>query len=128
MWLMRVFAASMLLVGFMHAILGMAVDEQLGAVVALSAASDPVLDSQNRFFGTLFMGYGAFLLLSLQDLQRYAAVFRIVAAFIALGGVARILSIALVGLPTPPVLALVAVEVALVPLLVWWHARLLVNR
>jgi Domain of unknown function (DUF4345) len=125
---LRVLAAVPLLVGLLHMTLGVAADLQLGAALAPELLRDPVLDSQDRFQGAVFMGYGALLYLCLTDLRSYAAVFRIVSASIALGGVARLLSIALHGLPPPPVLGLIGVEVVLVPLLLTWHSRVLGSR
>jgi hypothetical protein len=121
---MRVLAAVPLLIGLAHVVFGVAMDAQLGAL-APGAASDPVLDSQNRFFGGTFAGYGVLLYLGLTDLKRYAVVFRIAGCGIAFGGVARLVSIALRGLPPLPVLGLIVVELVVVPLLLGWHARIL---
>jgi hypothetical protein len=123
--LMRVLAAAPLLVGLLHVSFGVAVNLQLGALLEPAALRDPVLDSQDRFQGVVFMGYGVLFYLGLADLKRNASVFRIAGAFIALGGVARLLSIPLRGLPPAPVLVLVGVEVVLVPLILWWHSRVL---
>jgi hypothetical protein len=125
---MRVLGAVPLLVGLSHIVFGITADGQLGAVLTPDVVSDPVLDSQDRFYGAAFMGYGALLYLCLTDLKRYAGVFRLMCAFIVLGGVARLLSIMLRGLPPPPVLGLVGVELVLVPLIVGWHSRVLARR
>jgi hypothetical protein len=123
--LMRVLAAVPLLAGLLHVSFGVAANLQLGALLEPAVLRDPVLDSQDRFQGVVFMGYGVLFYLGLADLKRNAAVFRIAGAFIALGGVARLLSIALRGLPPAPVLVLVGMEVLLMPLILWWHARVL---
>lgn len=122
---MYLLAAVPVLVGVAHVVLGPASDVQLGARLPPAVLADAVLDSQNRFYGMTFVGYGALVLLSLRDLDRYANVFRVVLAFIALGGVARLISVAQRGLPPPPVLALIGVEMLGVPLVLWWHARVL---
>jgi hypothetical protein len=122
---MRVLAAVPLLVGLLHVSFGVAANLQLGALLEPAVLRDPVLDSQDRFQGAVFMGYGVLFYLGLADLKRNASVFRVAGAFIALGGVARLLSIALRGLPPAPVLVLVGVEVVLMPLILWWHSRVL---
>jgi hypothetical protein len=122
---MYLLAAVPVLVGVAHVVLGPASDVSLGAQLPPAALADAVLDSQNRFYGMTFVGYGVLVLLSLRDLNRYADVFRVVLVFIALGGVARLISIAQRGLPPPTVLALTGVELIGVPLVLWWHARVL---
>jgi hypothetical protein len=122
---MYLLAAVPVLVGVTHVVLGPASDVQLGARLPPAVLADAVLDSQNRFYGMAFVGYGALVLLSLQDLDRYANVFRIVLGFIALGGVARLISVVQLGLPPLPVIALIGVELLGVPLILWWHARVL---
>jgi hypothetical protein len=122
---MRVVSAAPLLIGAFHVVHGPAADAALGAIVTPELLADPALDSQARFYGAAFMGYGATLYVSLTDLARYAAVFRIVGGFLVLGGLARLLSVALSGVPGPPILALIGVELGLVPLVLWWHSRVL---
>ena len=69
---MYVLAAVPVLVGVTHVVLGPASDVQLGAQLPPAVLADAVLDSQNRFYGMTFVGYGALVLLSLRDLDRYA--------------------------------------------------------
>jgi hypothetical protein len=122
---MRVVSAAPLLIGAFHVVHGPAADAALGAIVTPELLGDPVLDSQARFYGAAFMGYGAALYVSLTDLVRYAPVFRIVGGFLVLGGLARLLSLALSGVPGSPILALIGVELGLVPIILWWHSRVL---
>ncbi|MSP17671.1 MAG: DUF4345 domain-containing protein, partial [Myxococcales bacterium] len=120
---LKLLAPVAILVGLLHVVLGLRTDVMLGAKLPVEVISDPVLDSQNRFYGMAFAGYGALLLLCASDLRKYTALFRVVAAAIFLGGVARLIAMALHGAPTPPVLGLMAIELFAVPPLVWWHAR-----
>jgi Domain of unknown function (DUF4345) len=122
---LKLLAPIPVLVGVMHLVLGPASDVLLGARATDTLLGDPVLDSQNRFYGVVFMGYGALLFLCATDVRRHATLFRILAGFIFLGGVARLLSMALRGVPSAPVVALTVVELAGIPLLLWWHARVL---
>ncbi|MEE9381152.1 MAG: DUF4345 domain-containing protein [Hyphomonadaceae bacterium] len=120
---LRPFAFVFFAVGLLHLALGPGADVLLGAELSGASRSDPVLDSQNRFYGVSFMLYGALFQLCADDLRKHAAVFRITCIFFLLGGLARLVSIAAVGLPSVPILALMASEIIGGPLLLWWHAR-----
>ena len=119
----RVVAVAFVLVGASHLVLGLRSDMSLGAQLPLPVVNDPVLDSQNRFYGVMFAGSGALLWLCARDPARYTDVLRIVCWSVFAGGVARLLSIALAGVPTVPVVALTAIELIGFPLLVAWHRR-----
>ncbi len=125
---LQVLAVVAMLVGAGHLTMGLQSDVLLGARLPAEVIADPVLDSQNRFYGVVFIGNGALVWLCARDPARYATVLRIVAAFIFAGGLARLLSIALTGAPSPQVFALIAVELFGIPLLLAWHRRLLRGR
>lgn len=120
---LRPFAFVFFAVGLLHLVLGPGADVLLGADISANSQADAVVDSQNRFYGVSFMLYGALYQLCADDLRKHAAVFRITSIFFLLGGLARLVSIAAVGLPSVPVLALMASEIIGGPLLLWWHAR-----
>jgi hypothetical protein len=124
---MRVVSAAPLLIGAFHIIHGPAADAALGANMPPEVLADAVLDSQSRFYGAIFMGYGAFSYISLTALAHHAATFRVVGGFLVLGGLARLLSLVLRGYPGPSIAALIAVELGLVPLILWWHSRVLAH-
>jgi len=119
---LKPFALVFFLVGLVHLALGPSAEILLGADLPASAIADPVLDSQNRFYGVSFMIYGALFWLCAGDLQKYTTVFRLTCVFFLLGGLARLVSIAVVGVPTPPILFLAATELIGGPALLWWHA------
>ncbi len=121
----KLLAPITIVAGFSHVVLGLSADLLLGANAPAELRSDPVLDSQNRFYGTIFMGYGVLLLLCATDPRKYALLFRILGGFIFLGGIARLISAALHGLPAPPVVGLIVIELVGVPLLLWWHSKVL---
>ena len=62
-------------VGTLHLTLGLNADVMLGATLPPAVIADPVLDSQNRFYGVSFALYGILLWLFARDMQRYAPVF-----------------------------------------------------
>jgi len=113
------------LVGLLHLLMGLHADVLLGASLPAATVADPVLDSQNRFYGVSFMAYGALLYLCATDIRKYAPVFVTLIGFMFLGGVGRLVSITLHGTPSPPVLMLAAIELAGMPLLLLWFSRLM---
>jgi hypothetical protein len=109
--------------GTLHGVLGVGADVLLGARLPPEALSDPVLDSQNRFYGVAFMLYGALLWLCATDLDRYATVLRCLLWVFFAAGAARLVSAALHGIPPPAVIALLASELLLPPALSAWLSR-----
>lgn len=118
---LRPFALAFFAVGLLHVVLGPGAEVLLGATLSESSLADPVLDSQNRFYGVSFMIYGALFWLCATDLKKYAPVFQITCVFFLLGGLARCVSLLVAGMPSLPVLVLMAIEIILGPLLLWWH-------
>ena len=105
--------------------LGLNADLLLGAKVPNEFVRDPVLDSQNRFYGTCFALYGVLFILCSGDLDKYATVLRCTLWCFFAGGVARLVSIGIHGMPSTTVVALLASEMLLPPLMLWWlnHSR-----
>ena len=58
---LRLAAVAFIAVGLLHLVLGLGADIMLGAKVPPEAVRAPVLDSQNRFYGTAFALYGVLL-------------------------------------------------------------------
>lgn len=120
------FAAPIfVLVGVLHLVLGVGADVLLGAKLPAEALADAALNSQNRFYGVAFSLYGVLLYLCATGLPRYATVLRCVLWVFFAAGLARLVSIATHGVPPPLVLALLATELALPPLLHLWLSKAL---
>jgi hypothetical protein len=81
------------------------------------------MDSEDRFYATLFLGFGAACVWSARDLAGHARLFEALMLVFWLGGVARLVSAALVGLPNPLFQFLGALELLLPPLFVWMRRR-----
>ncbi len=109
--------------GAMDAALGVGALRQLGSTVPASIATIPELDSQARFYGMIFVGYGALTWLYTRDMQRYAPVLTILAVAMLLGGCMRFASMALTGLPPLPMRVLLGLELGLPALLLWMQHR-----
>lgn len=120
---LKVMSPIFVLVGVLHLALGLNADVLLGANLAGDVLSDPVLDSQNRFYGVAFSAYGFLIYLCATDLVKYQAVLRTLLLVFFAAGCARIVSIMLYGLPSELVLLLLASELLLPPILIVWMAR-----
>ena len=122
--LLRVFGVVCIAVGALHIALGLQADQMLGAGLSGEALANASLDSQNRFYGAQFVLVGAVAWMCGGDLERHAKLFRVLMAVFFLGGLARLVSLLLLGWPAPMVQLLAVSELVIPPLLLLWHARL----
>jgi hypothetical protein len=99
----------------------------LGINDPLYASTDipmvPVLDSNLRFFGGLWLGLGVALVWLLPRIESESALFRAVWGAIFLGGVGRALSIVLIDAPPAPFVGFTALELIGAPLFIYWQSR-----
>ena len=79
------------------------------------------MDSEDRFYAALFLGFGAALVWVSRDLGRRGMVFFALLGVFFLGGIARIISCFAVGPPIPMFVFLGSLELILPPLLWGWH-------
>ena len=122
---LKLVAPVFVLVGGVHLALGVGADVLLGAKLSPEALSDATLNSQNRFYGIAFTLYGVLFYLCATDLRKYATVLRCVIWVFFAAGVARLVSITTHGVPSALVLALLASELVIPPLLHLWLVRAL---
>ncbi|MFI1246632.1 DUF4345 domain-containing protein [Streptomyces anulatus] len=108
-WLMGVACVA---IGLFHVI---------GGNAAIPGESDAgaTLDSLGRFFGAIFAGYGLVWLWAARQDPVPARVVRWLAAVFLLGGIGRILSLAVHGWPHPFQVALALIELAFPPVWFW---------
>jgi len=118
---LKITAPIYLFIGALHLILGLNADVALGANLPVAVLGDPVLDSQNRFFGVSFTIFGILFYLCATDLEKYEKVFICLLAVFFAGGITRLVSMALMGAPTMQVLVLTGLELLMPPLLVIWY-------
>jgi hypothetical protein len=83
----------------------------------------PTLDSNLRFLGGLGVGLGVALLWITPEIEKHGTVFRVLWLCALAGGIGRVISAVIVGLPPAPILAFTAIEVPGVPVLIYWQAR-----
>lgn len=81
----------------------------------------PVLDSNLRFFGGVWLGLGLALVWLVPRIESEGVLFRVVWGGIFLGGIGRLLSMLMVGLPPLPFVGFTALEVIGAPLFVYWQ-------
>jgi hypothetical protein len=79
------------------------------------------MDSEDRFYATLFLAWGAAVIYCSRDLRRREALFAVLLLTFFLGGIARIISALMVGLPNALFIFLGLLELVLPPLFWWWH-------
>jgi hypothetical protein len=119
---LRIIAPGFVLAGLSHVFLGLGADAMLGAQIPADLLTDASLDSQNRFYGISFTIYGVLFWIAAGDLVRYRTLLRILILWFFLGGLMRLVSIAIKGWPSDLVWALALSELILPPIL-WWMLR-----
>jgi hypothetical protein len=122
---LRLSAPVFFIVGALHLTLGLGADVLLGAKLPAEVIADPVLSSQNRFFGVIFMLYGVLFLLCASDIPKYATVLRCLLWVFFAAGLARLVSVAVHGFPSPQVVGLLISELVLPPVLHGWLGKVL---
>lgn len=119
--ILKISSPIFMIIGALHLTIALNADVALGANIPISVINDPVLDSQNRFLGVSFAIFGVLFFLCATDLQKYKTVFYCLIALFFAGGIARLVSLAVVGLPSIQILILTALELLVPPLLLIWH-------
>ncbi|WP_444914912.1 DUF4345 domain-containing protein [Microbulbifer sp. TRSA007] len=80
-------------------------------------------DNQYRFAFGVFFAQGLVLLYFLSNIEKHKALFYFVALSLFIGGLGRLSNILEFGLVDDQVLPPTIIELAIVPLLVFWHRR-----
>ncbi|MFI8456027.1 DUF4345 domain-containing protein [Kitasatospora sp. NPDC085464] len=99
-------------IGFFHILVG-------NAAVPGAADAGPTIDSFGRFMGAIFAGYGAAWIWAARQAPVPARVVRWLAAVFLLGGLGRVLSIAVDGWPHGFQVVLMGIELGLAPVYFW---------
>lgn len=87
-----------------------------------------IMDSEDRFYSTLFLGFGAALLWCAFDLQRRGSALKFLLAIFFCGGLARLISLAVTGYPSHLFFTLMWIELLLPPLVWYVHAKAFPDR
>jgi predicted membrane channel-forming protein YqfA (hemolysin III family) len=106
----------------------------LTGIITMFGISDPIyagagipanalLDSNLRFFGGIWFVLGLALYYVIPRIEHETLVFRIIWGMIFVGGIGRLLSIVLVGLPPVPFIGFTVLEIVGAPLFIAWQSR-----
>jgi hypothetical protein len=82
------------------------------------------LDSHVRFLSGVFLAMAATYYWCLPQIERRTTIFRMLAGFTFIGGLARLGSLVVAGAPSTVHLIGLGMELVVVPLLVAWQARI----
>lgn len=97
----------------------MGVDDPLYLQDKLPAV--PILDSNLRFYAGIWLALGLAMWSILPRIEQHAPVFRLIWGGIFLGGLGRLLSILLMGMPPAAFIAFTVLEIIGAPAFIWWH-------
>lgn len=114
--LIALFGAICCLIALSHIAIG-------PSVIPGSVPVNANMDSEDRFYATLFLGFGAAMIWCSRDLTARSQAFGALLLLFFLTGIARIISALAVGLPSPLFIFLGSLELILPPLFWWWHRR-----
>jgi hypothetical protein len=99
-------------IGLFHVVLG-------NAAIPGAGSADATVDSWGRFMGASFVGYGLAWLWAARQRPIPARAVRWLAGVFLLGGVSRLLSLAMHGWPQWFQIALAVIELSLPPVFFW---------
>jgi Domain of unknown function (DUF4345) len=114
-WFLTVFGLVCVGIALAHIVFG-------PSSIPGSIPGNATMDSEDRFYATLFLGFGIAQVWAARDPARHAGVVLALQAVFFTGGLARIVSLIAVGPPVPLFLFLGGLEL-LIPPLVWWALR-----
>ncbi|MEU2124160.1 DUF4345 domain-containing protein [Nocardia niwae] len=110
--LSMVMGVACVAIGILHMTLGVDSVPDMGSAGVTA-------DSQSRFFGAIFVGYGLAWIWAVRQSPIPAAAVRLLAGVFLLGAVARFISVAVHGWPHWFQIVLTAVELVLPPVYFW---------
>src|ERR1700688_3088081 len=96
------------------------------AFIPGSVPVNPTMDSEDRFYATIFLGFGVTLLWCAGAVERRAQIIRFLVSLFFLGGCARLVSMAFVGPPNVFFQVMTALELLLPPAI--WLLLAMVER
>lgn len=89
----------------------------------LGLPQDATLDSQLRFYNGVWLGLGLAAFWLLPRIESETTLFRTLWLMIFIGGVGRLISLVLAGMPFPPFIGFTVLEILGAPLFVLWQTK-----
>lgn len=121
---LRLLAIAVFAAALVHVTFGLWGESLLGADLSGVTSGEPNLDSQNRFYGAAFLIYGVILWqVAARPLQPHPVFLPAVGLFFCAGAI-RLVSWALIGMPSAPIIFLMLLELLIPPIVLLWHRRL----
>lgn len=117
----RIFCLLPLVTGSLDLVQGVRVLRPAGAVIPDRVADDPALNSQIKFLGAIWLGYGPTLWRVNADPRANAGLFRLLLGIFFLSGVGRAAAAVQFGRPGRPFTGAMVLELLGAPLLLLWH-------
>lgn len=100
------FGATAIFICLLHLVLG-------PASIPGSVMVNATMDSEDRFYATLFGAYGVAILSCVRDIEQKSGPLHFLLLTFFAGGIARLVSMAAVGLPNPFFVTMTVLELAL---------------
>jgi hypothetical protein len=111
---MRRLLQAVLGIGGISAVLVALIHIALGpSSIPGSVPVNATMDSEDRFYATIFLAFGIALLWCVEEVERKSQVVYFLALTFFVAGLARIVSMVIVGMPHPFFLAMTALELCL---------------
>lgn len=95
------------------------------AFIPGGAPTSASVDSEYRFTNVFWLAAGAAMWWSLSRPRERKNVTRAMLALAFVGGFARLISVVATGWPHPVFIAVLVLELVVVPLVIWWHVRVI---
>ena len=94
------------------------------AAIPGSVPVNATMDSEDRFYATLFAAYGVALLWCIPGIERKSTIVYFLAITFFVGGLARLVSMAAVGLPDPFFIAMTVLELLIPAVMIFMQFRI----
>lgn len=111
-----IFGVTDIVISLLHVVLG-------PSAIPGSIPVNATMDSEDRFYATLFTAYGVALLGCIRDIEKKSRVVHFLMLTFFVGGLARLVSMAAVGLPAPFFVAMTILELLIPPAVAFAQLR-----
>ena len=95
----------------------------LGPALVDAGGIGNAADSHFRYLSGLLLGIGIAFATAILDIERRAARFQFLTGIVVVGGLGRLVSLLVRGVPDKPMLAALVMELVVTPALCLWQAR-----